>query len=858
MDSLSTCKEKLQYFRIKELKDVLTQIGLAKQGKKQDLVDRILALLSDDQASKNAWGRKHSVGKEEILKIVDDTYRKMQVHGATDLASKSHNSSTMNIIKPKEEVEDHTHLDTKICCPCGSSFMMESMIQCEDPKCRVWQHLGCVIIPEKPVEGVQLQIPPQHYCEICRLNRADPFWVTLGHPLLPVRWANAMVPTDGTSPLYNVEKTFQLTRADRDFLQKAGHDIQAWCILLNDKVSFRMQWPQFAELQVNGVAVRTTTRPGSQLLGINGRDDGPIITSFSREGINRISLSACDARIFCFGVRLVRRRSVSQVLSLIPKESEGEKFEDALARVRRCVGGGAENAGDSDSDLEVVADTVPVNLRCPMSGSRIKIAGRFKPCVHMGCFDLGTFVELNQRSKKWQCPICLKNYSLESIIIDPYFNCVTTMMMNCGEDVTEIEVRPDGSWRVKNEPDYKDLGLWHLPDGSLCLPTNGELKHDDMFKKQDCASERASLKLGIRKNRNGVWEVSRPEELCTLSSPNYASDEFKQKIMARSSSATGSNRDGEDASVNQDGHFDLINGNELDSAFLDPDIFGMGNRVPNSIPLETDIIVLSDSDEDNRENLNVMPSTVGVVSPERVYETAQDESNINPFTVPSANVTEAFPHAQGLGIFQSGGDDYIWECPQSGAFSFFGTNADVSDPLVDVQQSVARPMQINGYELASETALEGARIEGLASQAEPSISHLNNGINNVLDNPLSFDADDPSLQIFLSPGPVGTSMEVDCTNQATVADDVQTEDWVTLSLGGHNHERQPLTGMHSRQPTTGQENRMEALAETAIFLSRNEENAPADTQRSESPFSPQQHQRSVRRRLYLSIDTDSE
>ncbi|KAF3786414.1 E3 SUMO-protein ligase [Nymphaea thermarum] len=486
--------------------------------------------------------------------------------------------------------------------------------------------------------------------------------------------------------------------------------------------------------------------------------------------------------------------------------------------------------------------------RVDMSGSRIKISGRFKPCVHMGCFDLGTFVELNQRSRKvrliywklnhviffsycvcfslqWQCPICLKNYSLESIIIDPYFNRITTMMMDCGEDVTEIEVRPDGAWRTKNEPDYKDLGQWHLPDGSLCLPTNGEVKHDnDMFKKQEGASERASLKLGIRKNRNGVWEVSKPDEFCTLSSPNYASDEFKQKIMARSSSTTGSDRDGEDGSVNQDGHFDFINNaNELDSAFLDPDIFGMGNRVPNSIPMETDIIVLSDSDEDNRENLNVMPSTVGVRG---VYEAAQDESRVNPFTVPSTSVAEAFPHGQELGIFQNNGDDYnIWDCPQNGGFDFFGADADVPDALVDVHPSVVRPTPINGYELASEIVPEGSRIEGLASQAEPSLAHLNNGINNVLDNPLSFDADDPSLQIFLPPRPVGTSMEADCRNQTTVPDDVQTEDWITLSLGGNNHEREPLNGVHSRQPITVQESRMDALANTGaicIFVFRYE------------------------------------
>lgn len=53
---------------------------------------------------------------------------------------------------------------------------------------------------------------------------------------------------------------------------------------------------------------------------------------------------------------------------MIPKESDGEPFEDALARVRRCVGGGtAKDDADSDSDFEVVAESFAVNLRCPVS-----------------------------------------------------------------------------------------------------------------------------------------------------------------------------------------------------------------------------------------------------------------------------------------------------------------------------------------------------------------------------------------------------------------------------------------------------------------------------------------------------------
>ncbi|RWW15673.1 hypothetical protein BHE74_00002438, partial [Ensete ventricosum] len=96
-------QDKLAYFRIKELKDVLTQLGLAKQGKKQDLVNRILQLLSDDQGShvrfsygiifllfpktslksvnpssvpkSQVWGKRTPFWKDEVAKIIDDIYR---------------------------------------------------------------------------------------------------------------------------------------------------------------------------------------------------------------------------------------------------------------------------------------------------------------------------------------------------------------------------------------------------------------------------------------------------------------------------------------------------------------------------------------------------------------------------------------------------------------------------------------------------------------------------------------------------------------------------------------------------------------------------------------------------------------
>ncbi|RZC50027.1 hypothetical protein C5167_018456 [Papaver somniferum] len=92
-----------------------------------------------------------------------------------------------------------------------------------------------------------------------------------------------------------------------------------------------------------------------------------------------------------------------------------------------------------------------------MSGSRIKIAGRFKPCIHMGCIDLESFVELNQKSRK---------------------------MGSCGEDVTEIDVKPDGSWRAMNDREHMDLAQWHFPDGSLSVETGKNIKPDLESSKQ--------------------------------------------------------------------------------------------------------------------------------------------------------------------------------------------------------------------------------------------------------------------------------------------------------------------------------------------------------------------------------------
>ncbi|MCD7469566.1 hypothetical protein HAX54_008679, partial [Datura stramonium] len=560
------------------------------------------------------------------------------------------------------------------------------------------------------------------------------------------------------------------------------------------------------------------------------------------------------------------------ILNMIPKEPDGEVFDDALARVRRCVGGGTatENA-DSDSDLEVVADFIPVNLRCPMSGSRMKVAGRFKPCVHMGCFDLEVFVEMNQRSRKWQCPICLKNYSLEHVIIDPYFNRITSQLQTCGEEVAEIEVKPNGSWRAKAEGDRRslgDLGRWHLPDGTLIesqdiesKPKPGILKH---VKQEGGPESLRGLKVGLKKNRNGLWEISKPEDMQTFPYEHIVRENFEihiQDIIPMSSSATGSGKEGEDPSVNQAGdvNFDFPNnGFELET--ISPNLvpaYGCNDRNPPAPAGDAEVIVLSDSDEENEpltssasiynNNHTDAPIVSFMGRPKRISDSCHDDR---------ALVTDG---NSCLGLLNSNDGEFgmnMWPLPTINqgcpGFQLFGSDTGVSGSLVDLQRgSINCASSINGCSLAADTGIGSCSLLPESSVDHPN-AEMNGGLAN---NPLSFGTNDPSLQIFLPTRPSDASVEADMGHQPSLSTGVHTEDWISLRLGAGG-DSAVANGLSSGKPSQTKDSSLDSLADTASLLL--DMNNGVSMKRSGGPFNFPRQRRSVRPRMYLSIDSDTE
>ena len=58
-------------------------------------------------------------------------------------------------------------------------------------------------------------------------------------------------------------------------------------------------------------------------------------------------------------------------------------------------------------------------------------------CTHLQCFDLDTYIDMNSRYKRWQCPFCSKRSSF--VRIDPFFKAILDQMAPLRETIDDID-----------------------------------------------------------------------------------------------------------------------------------------------------------------------------------------------------------------------------------------------------------------------------------------------------------------------------------------------------------------------------------------------------------------------------------
>ena len=97
----------------------------------------------------------------------------------------------------------------------------------------------------------------------------------------------------------------------------------------------------------------------------------------------------------------------------------------------------------TDSDFEIETSTLKVSLLCPLMKFRINLPGRASTCKHVQCFDLESYLMMNEKKPTWNCPVCDQNAPFDNLLID---SLNQEILAACPRDIEEVVFAQDGSW----------------------------------------------------------------------------------------------------------------------------------------------------------------------------------------------------------------------------------------------------------------------------------------------------------------------------------------------------------------------------------------------------------------------------
>ncbi|KAH8196613.1 hypothetical protein TruAng_009207 [Truncatella angustata] len=98
------------------------------------------------------------------------------------------------------------------------------------------------------------------------------------------------------------------------------------------------------------------------------------------------------------------------------------------------------------NDPDVVATSQVLSLKCPLTYGRLKNPCRSTTCNHIQCFDVTSYLYLQEQGPQWICPICNKSATFENLAVDEY---VKDILDRTHEDTEQVTIEPDGEWRTE-------------------------------------------------------------------------------------------------------------------------------------------------------------------------------------------------------------------------------------------------------------------------------------------------------------------------------------------------------------------------------------------------------------------------
>ncbi|EPY50733.1 SUMO E3 ligase Pli1 [Schizosaccharomyces cryophilus OY26] len=135
----------------------------------------------------------------------------------------------------------------------------------------------------------------------------------------------------------------------------------------------------------------------------------------------------------------------SAVVALVKAYSVDYLVDDIKKRKIETKEKIVERIKSENEDTDIIATSTDISLKCPLSFTRISLPVRSSYCKHIQCFDARAFLEMNQQTPSWMCPVCNIHIRYPDLVVDGFMQHI---LENSPSNSETITVDPVGNWSM--------------------------------------------------------------------------------------------------------------------------------------------------------------------------------------------------------------------------------------------------------------------------------------------------------------------------------------------------------------------------------------------------------------------------
>ncbi len=224
---------------------------------------------------------------------------------------------------------------------------------------------------------------------------------------------------------------------------------------------------------------KPTSKPNADIIRPGRSIDVTSICKLAPNMPNKVEINWTNldlSKSYCIGVYLYRKISVQSLVDNLVKNCvQDPEITRNMVRQKLQI---------TDTDLEIETNTLKVSLQCPLMKFKIQLPGRSTECKHVQCFDLQSYLMMNEKKPTWNCPVCDRHTPYDKLIICGLFKEILTKVNDCDE----ILFAPDATWTkikenvneskkqaVTTKKDPEEFAICDIDSDEECM--NSEINH---------------------------------------------------------------------------------------------------------------------------------------------------------------------------------------------------------------------------------------------------------------------------------------------------------------------------------------------------------------------------------------------